>query len=51
MPERDSGVDLDSHRALITRLYHIEKKPLKEVMRSIHEEFSINASFVSLQQR
>jgi Clr5 domain len=50
MPERGSGIDLDPHRVLITRLYHIEKKSLKEVMRSISEEFNINVTFVSLQE-
>jgi Clr5 domain len=49
MPEGRCGIDLDPHRALITRLYHIEKKSLREVTKTISEEFGINVSFVSLQ--
>ncbi len=50
MPERGSGIELDSHREHITRLYHIEKRSLKDVMRIISEEFNVNVSFVRLQK-
>ncbi|ERF71698.1 hypothetical protein EPUS_05570 [Endocarpon pusillum Z07020] len=39
-----SGVDLDTHQELITRLYHTEEKSLEEVMRIISEEWNINVS-------
>jgi Clr5 domain len=48
MVEGGSGVDLDPHRELIARLYHIEKMSLKKVMRIMSEEYNINVSYVSL---
>jgi uncharacterized protein YlxP (DUF503 family) len=50
MPRGASGVALDSHQELITKLYHIERRPLKEVVGIIKEKFNINVSFVGLQE-
>jgi Clr5 domain len=49
VPNDGSGTVLNPHRELITRLYQFEKKPLKEVMIFIDEEFGLSPSFVSLQ--